>query len=215
MTNLNPDHAKHANWLFAQECIFTYGAKSAAALPEIKFPEVAFLGRSNVGKSSLLNALTSRNRLARVSNRPGSTSQINFFLLATAYMLVDLPGYGYAAKSKVILADLSKLITSYVKTSTTLQRICLLIDARFPLKKIDQEMMKTLDLSGASYQIVMTKIDKIPKMQLNEHLEILQIAQKQHSAMHPDIILTSAKSKLGISDLKLALAKIFTPEIFH
>ena len=147
--------------LFAGACDFVAGAATVAQLPPLGLPEVAFAGRSNVGKSSLINALTGRKALARVSHTPGRTQQINFFSLADRLMLVDLPGYGYAAVSKQKVANWTGLIEDYLKGRPQLKRVCLLIDARHGLKETDKAAMELMDSSAVVYQVVLTKADKL------------------------------------------------------
>src|SRR5262249_1839425 len=151
--------SEEARRLFAQECRFVAGAASLDRLPEPELVEVAFAGRSNVGKSSLVNALTGRGALARASNTPGRTRQINFFRLDDALMLVDLPGYGYARAPKREIAAWTKLVDAYLRGRAPLRRLMLLVDARHGLKDSDRDLMKMLDAAAVSYQGVLTKID--------------------------------------------------------
>ncbi|MCY4065501.1 MAG: ribosome biogenesis GTP-binding protein YihA/YsxC, partial [Rhodospirillaceae bacterium] len=152
--------------LFAQECSFVAGVVQVGGLPPDALPEVAFAGRSNVGKSSLINALTNRKALARTSNTPGRTQQINFFDLGGRLCLVDLPGYGYARASKDKVRRWNALIRDYLRGRASLRRVCLLIDARRGLTPGDREIMGLLDASAVSYQIVLTKSDKLHESEL-------------------------------------------------
>src|SRR4029077_5710987 len=147
--------------LFAQACDFIAGATKAEALPAPRLPEVAFAGRSNVGKSSLINALTGQKALARVSHTPGRTQQVNFFDLGQRLTLVDLPGYGYAAVGRERVDAWSALIRAYLKHRPNLRRLCLLVHARHGLKDSDRQTMDELDKSGLSYQLVLTKADQL------------------------------------------------------
>ncbi len=162
--------------LFARECRFVMGVAQLDGLPEITAPEVAFAGRSNVGKSSLVNALTGRRTLARTSHTPGRTREINFFLLGERLMLVDLPGYGYARASKTSIRDWTALVRGYLKGRPNLRRVCLLVDARHGFKDSDRAVMAALDEAAVSYQIVLTKIDKTRPgaLRSEEHTSELQ-----------------------------------------
>jgi GTP-binding protein len=194
--------------LFAQACDFVAGAASDAALPPAQLPEIAFAGRSNVGKSSLVNALTGRRTLARVSHTPGRTQQLNFFSLAERLMLVDLPGYGFAAASKAKVAGWTKLMERYLKGRPTLRRVMLLIDARHGIKEADRPIMAMLDEAAVSYQIVLTKIDKVPHAALARCTTVTAAELAKHVAAHPTIHLTSAHDKLGIAALRAAIAAL-------
>ena len=147
--------------LFAQECNFLLGIDKLGQLPDASLPEVAFAGRSNVGKSSLINALTSRKAIARTSNTPGRTQQLNFFNLGKRLILVDLPGYGYARVSKTQVAAWTRTLKAFLRGRVTLRRVCLLIDSRVGIKDLDREMMDMLDSAAVMYQIVLTKVDKL------------------------------------------------------
>jgi GTP-binding protein len=193
-------------WLFAQDCRFVAGAASAEAVPPASLPEIAFAGRSNVGKSSLVNALTGRKTLARVSITPGRTRQLNFFLLGERLMLVDLPGYGYASASKSDIKAWTGLTRDYLKGRPGLRRVLLLIDSRHGLKAPDREMMKMLDEAAVSYQIVLTKADKPKPAELARvRAEVAEEAGR-HVAAHPDLAVTSAVAGLGVEELRGALA---------
>jgi GTP-binding protein len=192
--------------LFAAECRFVAGAANPAALPPETLPEIAFIGRSNVGKSSLVNALTGRRMLARTSNTPGRTQQLNFFDLGGRLMLVDLPGYGYAAASKAAVRDWTELIRRYLGERGGLRRACLLIDARRGLTETDRPTLRLCDEAGLSYQIVLTKIDAVGRTALGETCATVAAELARHRAAHPEIQLTSAEKHLGIAALRATLA---------
>jgi len=198
--------------LFAHECDFVAGAATAAALPPDTLPDIAFAGRSNVGKSSLLNALTRRTSLARVSHTPGRTRQLNFFALARRLMLVDMPGYGYAAAPKAEMARWRELIRLYLRGRASLRRACLLIDARHGIKEVDRPLLAMLDEAAVSCQIVLTKTDKVRPGELAERLDLIAAELRTHTAAHPVIHLTSAHEGSGIAELRGALAALAAPE---
>jgi GTP-binding protein len=177
-------------------------------LPPTKLPEVAFAGRSNVGKSSLLNALTNRKTLARVSNTPGRTREINLFDLGGKLTLADLPGYGFARVSKAMSADWRRLIEAYLRGRPQLRRVCLLIDARHGANENDKTMMEILDEAAASFLVVLTKIDKLNPTQAAEAVNAAAALAKGHVAAHPDVIATSADTKAGIPELRAHLANL-------
>jgi GTP-binding protein len=188
------------------------GGAALESLPPTAYPEIAFAGRSNVGKSSLVNAVTGRTTLAKASNTPGRTQQINFFLLAELMMLVDLPGYGYAKAPRSDVRNWTDLVHAYLAGRPNLKRVLLLIDARHGLKDTDQEIMKLLDKAAVSYQIVLTKADKVKPAALLEVEEATRLAMKRHPAAHPQIIATSSHSKDGIEALRAELAA-FVPQL--
>lgn len=199
---------KQGHLLFAQECKFLRPVRTFADLPPTKLPEVAFAGRSNVGKSSLLNALTNRNRLARVSNTPGRTREINLFDLGHRLTLADLPGYGFARVSKAMSADWRRLIESYLRGRPQLRRVCLLIDARHGANDNDRTMMEILDEAAASFLVVLTKTDKLKPSEVAEAVNAVSTLAKRHAAAHPDVIATSAETKTGIPELRAHLADL-------
>lgn len=202
---VDPDLVEVGRRLFSREARFTAGVSTAAALPGDTLPEIAFAGRSNVGKSSLINALTGRRALARTSNTPGRTRQINFFDLDTRLMLVDLPGYGYAAAPKIEVRRWTALLRRYLQTRTALRRVCLLIDSRHGIKDVDFPLMLMLDDAGVSYQIVLTKTDKVGAGELALIVERTAAELATHPAAHPEIHLTSALKQRGIAALRAML----------
>jgi GTP-binding protein len=197
-------------WLFAQDCVFKAGVMRFDQIPEFDYdlPEIAFAGRSNVGKSSLINAVTGRKSVARTSNTPGRTQQLNFFSLGDRLMIVDLPGYGYAKASKGAKKSWNKLIINYLKGRPVLRRICLLIDSRHGIKDTDKEIMDMLDKVAVIYQIVLTKVDKTKGKDLEKVMEGVQKEIKKRPASYPVIMQTSSSSKEGIEELRTELASI-------
>src|SRR5215469_10365522 len=204
---IDPELAEAGRRLFAQQARFVAGASEPAALPPDEMPEIAFAGRSNVGKSSLINALTGSRALARISNTSGRTRQINFFDLGGRLMLVDLPGYGYAEAPKAAVQSWTKLVRHYLQTRAVLRRVCLLIDSRHGIKDVDRPLMDMLDGAGVSYQIVLTKADKASKGEFARGPDKILSELAEHVAAHPDIILTSAVDCHGITELREALAE--------
>mgnify|MGYP005626456347 CR=1 FL=1 len=192
--------------LFAGACDFVMGAAREEQLPPTDLAEIAFAGRSNVGKSSLINALTGRKALARTSNTPGRTREVNFFDLGDKLMIADLPGYGYARASKTSINNWTDLIERYLKGRRPLRRVCLLIDARHGLKDSDRVAMKLMDASAVVYQIVLTKSDKIKDTPRARLIAGIQTELAKHTAAHPDICATSAVKGTGIPELRAELA---------
>jgi len=200
------DEIEAGRLLFAKECRFVAGAANPAALPPETLPEIAFIGRSNVGKSSLVNALTGRRTLARTSNTPGRTQQINFFDLGGRLILVDLPGYGYADASKGAIRAWTALVEHYLAGRASLRRACLLIDARRGITDPDRPTMALCDEAALSYQAVLTKIDAVGPLALGEVTAAVTAELKRHRAAHPEIHLTSAGKRFGIAALRATLA---------
>ncbi len=199
---------ERGRWLFAQEAVFISGAADYDGVPVTRVPEIAFVGRSNVGKSSLINSLTGRRTLARTSNTPGRTQQINFFQILDALMLADLPGYGYAKASKTEIERWTTMIFDYLRGRAPLRRVCLLIDARHGLKDSDIGVMKDLDTAAVSYQIVLTKCDKVKAEAMDRLMADTKAQIAKHVAAHPVIVQTSSVKGQGIEFLRAELAMI-------
>lgn len=197
--------------LFAKDCRFTVGTATLDRLPKPELPEVAFAGRSNVGKSSLINALTGRNSLARTSNTPGRTQQLNFFDLGRRLMLVDLPGYGFAQAPKDQVAQWNYLVNSYLRGRAVLRRTCVLIDSRHGLKDSDREVMDMLDKAAQTYQLVLTKADKIKPTALEAVRAAISTEVARRPAAHPEILSTSSETGLGIAELRAVLTALANP----
>ncbi len=194
--------------LFAQACDFVIGVTRIDDLPPDTLPEIAFAGRSNVGKSTLINALTGRKTLARASNTPGRTQQLNFFDLGGRLMLVDLPGYGYAKAPKVAVDRWTRLIELYLKGRVGLRRLCLLVDARHGLKPGDRRVMDLLDGAAVAYRIVLPKSDKARAGDLDKRRAEIAAEIRKRPAAGPEILVTSATRGTGIPELRAALASL-------
>jgi GTP-binding protein len=193
-------------WLFAQECRFFFGAQKLEQVPPPAGTEIAFAGRSNVGKSSLLNALTGRHALARASAEPGRTRQLNFFDLGGRLTLVDMPGYGYARASKDIKADWQGMMFEYLRGRPTLARVVLLLDARIEVKEADTQVMDLLDRAAVTFQIVLTKADGVKPAALARKLEEAQGLARAHAAAFPQVVVTSSETGAGMPELRASLA---------
>ena len=207
----NPEQVEFGRKLFASNCQFFAGSTELENLPPPGLPEIAFAGRSNVGKSSLINSLTGQTALARTSRTPGRTQQLNFFNLGNRITLVDMPGYGYARASKSKIRDWTNLMHDYLQGRVNLQRLCLLIDARHGIKDSDETLMNELDQAAVVYQIILTKADKVSKSMLIDFAKSFDAIRKKHPAGHPDIIATSARKNFGIQELRLSLAALAGP----
>ena len=193
--------------LFAQACDFLIGAAAAEKLPASETPEIAFVGRSNVGKSSLINALTGRNSLARTSNTPGRTRQINLFALGGRLLIADLPGYGFATAPKHERLEWPRLIETYLRGRPNLRRTALLIDSRHGLKDVDLSLMSALDTAAVTYQIVLTKVDKT-KDGPERVADAIADKLSAHPAAYPRIATTGALRGIGIEQLRATLAAL-------
>jgi GTP-binding protein len=194
--------------LFAGDWTFRSAAPSLESLPPMAGPEIAFAGRSNVGKSSLINALTGRKALARTSNTPGRTQELIFFGGASRLIIVDMPGYGYAATAKAKIAAWTRLIHDYLRGRATLARVYVLIDARHGLKDTDDSILDTLGKAAVSHEIVLTKCDQIGEAELAERTEAVKAAMRKRPAAFPDVITTSSHTSAGIDRLRAAIARL-------
>ncbi len=193
--------------LFAGPCDFMLGVVSLQTLPPSDLPEIAFAGRSNVGKSSLINALTGRKSLARASNEPGRTRELNFFNLGGRLRIVDLPGYGYAKAPKPVVERWTRLTQDYLRGRVNLKRVLLLIDARHGLKAVDESIMKVLDEAAVSYQVVLTKADKLKQCDAAQRVSEVANAIKRRPAAFPVIALTSSAKGDGIAEMRAAITQ--------
>jgi GTP-binding protein len=197
-----PEAIEAARVLFARPAVFTMGAVQIDGLPPPDLPEVAFAGRSNVGKSSLINGLVGHKHLARASNEPGRTREVNFFLLDERLRLVDLPGYGFARASKVATSKFQNLGRAYLRGRPNLKRVYLLIDARHGLKSVDTEALDALDLAAVSYQIVLTKSDKMKPAEVAEVTDATLKAVAKRPAAFPRVLATSSEKGTGLPELR-------------
>ena len=196
-------------WLFNQKINFELGVTSVEKLPENEIPEIAFFGRSNVGKSSLLNAITKKSKLAYTSKNPGRTQELNYFSISndgTILNIVDMPGYGFAKASKDKIRKWNNLSKYYLKNRKNLRRVFLLVDSRRNIKPVDEEVMNVMDEFAVSYQIVLTKIDKTKDV--DNQIKIVLNKVKKRRAIYPNVIATSSKEKLGIEDVKSQIASL-------
>jgi GTP-binding protein len=196
--------------LFTAECRFFYAAQRLDQLPPPAGPEVAFAGRSNVGKSSLLNALTGRRALARVSSEPGRTRQLNFFDLGSRLVLVDMPGYGYARAGKAVKQDWQGLMFDYLRGRPTLRRVILLLDARIEVKEADHAVMDLLDQAAVTFQLVLTKTDGLKPTSLERKMAEAMILARRHPAAHPAVVATCSEAGTGIAELRAIIAELAT-----
>jgi GTP-binding protein len=198
--------------LFAGGCAFVAAANNMRALPPVSLPEICFAGRSNVGKSSLVNALTGRRMLARTSQTPGRTRQLIFFALANRLQLVDLPGYGYAAAPKADIKAWTGLTRKFLAGRPSLQRVFLLIDSRRGVGRADEDIMDLLDEAAVSWAVVLTKSDKLKPAQIDKIVKDTSVTISRHVAAYPEIFTTSSETKDGIEYLRAHIAGFATPK---
>jgi len=198
---------ERARALFSGRVEFLKSAPALKFLPEPDFPEIAFCGRSNVGKSSLLNALTGRKSLARTSVTPGRTQELNYFEVGdpTLFRLVDMPGYGFAKAPPKIVEQWRRLVRDYLRGRVVLKRTLLLVDSRHGIKTVDAEMMQMLDEAAVGYRVVLTKADKIKASELAEVIAATQATARKHIAAHPEVSVTSSEKGMGIAALRGAV----------
>jgi GTP-binding protein len=208
--DFSADEIEAGRRLFAGEWRFLSAAGSLASLPPMAGPEVAFAGRSNVGKSSLINALTGRRALARTSNTPGRTQELIFFGSSVPLVLVDLPGYGFAAAAKGKVAAWTRLIHDYLRGRAALARVYVLIDARHGLKATDDAILDTLSQAAVSHEIVLTKSDEVSAVQLAAGTAALNAAILQRPAAFPQVLATSARTGVGMAELRAAVARLMS-----
>ena len=198
---------EQARVLFSRPATFVLGCAKIEQLPDPDLPEISFAGRSNVGKSSLINALVGMHKLARASNEPGRTREVNFFDLDGRLRLVDLPGYGWAKASKSTVKKFQDLGRDYLRGRVTLKRVYLLIDARHGLKKVDDEALDALDLAAVSYQIVLTKADKLKKGEAEKVQAATLKAIAKRPAAYPAVLVTSSEKGFGIPELRAEIMR--------
>ena len=203
----DPDQTELARLLFAGRIEFLKSAPALEFLPDPDFPEIAFAGRSNVGKSSLLNAVTGRKSIARASVTPGRTQELNFFEVGepTRLRLVDMPGYGFAKAPPEVAKKWQRLVRDFLRGRVVLKRVLLLIDSRHGIKPPDLEMMKMLDEAAVVYRLVLTKADKIKASELDKVMDGTLVEARKHSAAYPELLVTSSETKLGIAELRSAV----------
>ncbi len=204
----DPQTLERGRKLFAGEVTFLKGVVAMNGLPDADRVEICFAGRSNVGKSSLINAVTGRKALARASNTPGRTQEINFFEAGDALYLVDLPGYGFAKAPKDVVARWQNLLKSYLSGRPSLRRTFVLVDSRHGIKPVDEEIMSLLDKSAVPFQCVLTKADKIKPKDHDKLLEQVRARLNTHPAAYPELIMTSSETGEGIPTLRATIATI-------
>jgi len=204
----DPQTAEAGRLLFAGETEFVKGVVAMSGLPDPDRLEVCFAGRSNVGKSTLINALTGRKGLARASNTPGRTQEINYFTAGDALFLVDLPGYGYANAPLPVVEKWQRLLKQYLSGRQTLRRAFVLIDARHGVKSVDDEIMRLLDSAAVTFQAVLTKADKVKEIERAKILDQVRGALAKHPAAFPEIIVTSSEKGWGIATLRTVIAAL-------
>jgi GTP-binding protein len=207
---LSAQKQEEGRLLFAKEALFMRGVVNMEGLPPMEAPEIAFAGRSNVGKSSLINALTGRTSLARTSHTPGRTQELNFFDLGGRLRIIDMPGYGYAAAPEAKVKAWTTLIKTYLQGRVTLARVYVLIDARHGIKEVDKGILDMLDKAAVSYQIVLTKGDELKKGQLEALMQDTTAQLLKRPAAYPQLIITSSRKGEGIEHVRAAIAQLLS-----
>lgn len=207
MTDTGEDLAQRARRLFSGRVEFLKSAPALKFLPDPDYPEIAFCGRSNVGKSSLINAVTGRKAIARASVTPGRTQELNFFEVGepTQFRLVDMPGYGFAKAPVKVVETWRRLVRDFLRGRVPLKRTLLLVDARHGIKPVDSEMMRMLDEAAAGYRVVLTKADKIKASELEAVYAATVAEARKHPAAYPEVHVTSAEKGMGIAELRAAV----------
>lgn len=203
-----PEEIEFGRWLFAQHADFMLGVAQLAQLPSTHAVEVCFAGRSNVGKSSLINALCGRRDLARTSSTPGRTQQLNFFNIKDRLVFCDQPGYGYAKAPVGEVKKWQEVVFSYLRGRPQLRRAFILIDGRHGIKNTDRPVMEMMDTAAMSYQVIVTKADKVKKSELDKHLSDIVKELAKHPAAHPDILVTSSEKGTGIAEVRATIGRL-------
>ena len=211
--DFSDEQVEDGRLLFAREVLFMLSVVNLDSLPPADRPEICFAGRSNVGKSSLINALTNRKGLARASNTPGRTRELNYFNVDDRLNLVDLPGYGYARAPKTEISNWTRLTRAFLRGRAGLRRVFLLIDSRHGIKPSDIELMEMLDDAAVTYQLVLTKSDKIKKAELDKVMRRTSRTIGKRPAAHPEIMVTSSEKKTGLDDLRAEIATLALPRV--
>jgi GTP-binding protein len=213
LADFTPEEIESGRKLFAGEWQFAAAAGSVASLPPMRGLEIAFAGRSNVGKSSLINALTGRKALARTSRTPGRTQELVFFPGPAGLVLVDMPGYGYAAAAKSKIVAWTDLIHAFLAGRANLARVYLLVDARHGLKPADDKVMEALDRAAVNYQVVLTKSDAVTQSELAGRMDVIKADLARHPAAHPDVLACSSRTGSGIPELRGAIARLLAERV--
>lgn len=205
-SSFGAEELKHATWLFAQSWQFVLGVPTLEFLPDADRSEIAFAGRSNVGKSSLINALVNQNGLARTSNTPGRTQELNYFTAEQSpFYIVDLPGYGFAKAPKEKVDAWGEVLRGYLRGRVTLRRVFVLIDSRHGIKAVDHEILELLDEAAVTYQAVLTKIDKIKVPAVPKLIEACETELRSHAAAFPIVLATSTAKSMGLDELRASV----------
>jgi len=204
----SPEEIEFGRWLFTQQTDFMLGVAGLEQLPNTSAVEICFAGRSNVGKSSLINALCGRTNLARTSSTPGRTQQLNFFKIIDKLVFCDQPGYGYAKAPVAEVKKWQEVVFSYLRGRPQLRRAFVLIDGRHGIKNTDRPVMEMMDTAAMSYQIIVTKADKAKKGELDKHIANIHKELAKHPAAHPDILVTSSEKGTGIEEVRATVGRL-------